>query len=104
MWSGADDRIRTGDLVITSDPLYRLSYVGPKKLKLPPCGGSLNKNDWWPDPDLNWGHTDFQSVALPTELSGHSITQYRTHLRGVGRYGGRSRTRTCGFMRVKHVL
>ena len=22
----------------------------------------------WYLPDLNWGHTDFQSVALPTEL------------------------------------
>ena len=21
------------------------------------------------DPDLNWGHMDFQSIALPTELS-----------------------------------
>ena len=27
---------------------------------------------WWPDPELNWGHKDFQSSALPTELSGHS--------------------------------
>ena len=26
---------------------------------------------WWRDPELNWGHTDFQSVALPTELSRH---------------------------------
>ena len=24
---------------------------------------------WWRDPGSNWGHTDFQSVALPTELS-----------------------------------
>ena len=24
----------------------------------------------WPDPELNWGHKDFQSSALPTELSG----------------------------------
>jgi hypothetical protein len=27
---------------------------------------------WWRDPDLNRGHTDFQSVALPTELSRHA--------------------------------
>ena len=27
---------------------------------------------WWPDPESNWGHKDFQSSALPTELSGHS--------------------------------
>ena len=26
--SGADDRIRTGDLVLTKDALYRLSYIG----------------------------------------------------------------------------
>ncbi len=25
---------------------------------------------WCPDPDLNQGHEDFQSSALPTELSG----------------------------------
>ena len=24
---------------------------------------------WWRDPELNWGHADFQSAALPTELS-----------------------------------
>ena len=27
-YSGADDRNRTGDLVLTKDVLYRLSYVG----------------------------------------------------------------------------
>ncbi len=26
---------------------------------------------WWPDPESNWGHGDFQSPALPTELSCH---------------------------------
>ena len=26
--------------------------------------------DWCPDPELNQGHVDFQSTALPTELSG----------------------------------
>ena len=26
--------------------------------------------EWWPDPESNWGHKDFQSSALPTELSG----------------------------------
>ena len=26
---------------------------------------------WWRDPDLNRGHIDFQSIALPTELSRH---------------------------------
>lgn len=27
--------------------------------------------EWCRDQDLNQGHTDFQSVALPTELSRH---------------------------------
>src|SRR4030065_1040719 len=26
---------------------------------------------WWPLPELNWGHEDFQSSALPSELKGH---------------------------------
>ncbi len=28
---------------------------------------------WWRDPDLNRGHIDFQSIALPTELSRQEI-------------------------------
>ena len=27
---------------------------------------------WWPVPESNWGHGDFQSPALPTELTCHS--------------------------------
>ncbi len=30
------------------------------------------KGKWWPHRDLNQGHTDFQSVALPTELCGRA--------------------------------
>gem|GEM_PF-3981275 len=26
------------------------------------------RSNKWRPPELNWGHTDFQSVALPTEL------------------------------------
>ena len=26
---------------------------------------------WWPEVELNHRHADFQSAALPTELSGH---------------------------------
>ena len=35
------------------------------------CYGTLPKNIWCPDSELNQGHGDFQSPALPTELSGH---------------------------------
>ncbi len=36
---------------------------------------------WWRLPESNWGHTDFQSVALPTELKrqpfkGFNITTF----------------------------
>ncbi len=30
---------------------------------------STNGWKWWRDPESNWGHKDFQSSALPTELS-----------------------------------
>jgi hypothetical protein len=35
---GAHDRNRTGDLVLTKDVLYRLSYVGP---------GPPDWSGWW---------------------------------------------------------
>ena len=28
-------------------------------------------NKWWLNPESNWGHRDFQSLALPAELSSH---------------------------------
>ena len=31
--------------------------------------------DWWPRPGSNRRHTDFQSVALPTELPSHGRSQ-----------------------------
>ena len=36
---------------------------------------------WWPEVELNHRHTDFQSVALPTELSG----PLKESLRGISR-------------------
>ena len=39
---------------------------------------------WCRDPDLNWGHLDFQSSALPTELS----RQRRRQSKCDGRTGG----------------
>ena len=28
---------------------------------------------WWPVAESNHGHSDFQSLALPTELTGHFV-------------------------------
>ena len=33
------------------------------------CGFIEQIEEWWQDPELNRGHKDFQSSALPTELS-----------------------------------
>ena len=32
---------------------------------------------WWRNPESNWGHKDFQSSALPTELSGQNKTSVK---------------------------
>ena len=34
---------------------------------------SFTGTDYCQDPDLNWRHEDFQSTALPTELSRHLV-------------------------------
>ena len=34
---------------------------------------------WWQDPELNRGHKDFQSSALPTELSCRTIVNIAFH-------------------------
>lgn len=33
IFTGADDQIRTGDLLITNQLLYRLSYIGTKRIQ-----------------------------------------------------------------------
>ncbi len=33
--------------------------------------------EWWPDSESNQGHDDFQSSALPTELSGHCVKEMK---------------------------
>lgn len=61
---GATSRTRTDDLPLTRRWLYQLSYCG----------------EWWLDPELNRGHMDFQSIALPTELSSlKSTIMKRSH-------------------------
>ena len=57
--NGAGERTRTADLRITNALLYQLSYTS----SVP--GVCLL---WCRPAESNCGHTDFQSVALPTEL------------------------------------
>ena len=37
------------------------------------CITTANSTKWWLNPGSNWGHKDFQSFALPTELSSHQF-------------------------------
>ncbi len=39
--------------------------------KIPTRHKASQDQSWWRDPELNRGHADFQSAALPTELSRH---------------------------------
>ena len=44
------------------------AFTSPKKTA--PFGSGQK---WWPDQESNQGHKDFQSSALPTELSGQKL-------------------------------
>ena len=45
----------------TKQSLFRLHVFLPE----------FGQKKWWPVPESNWGHGDFQSPALPTELTCH---------------------------------
>ena len=53
-WSGAGNEARTRYLHLGKVALYQMSYA----------------RRWCPEPESNQRHEDFQSSALPTELSG----------------------------------
>ena len=58
---GAGDRNRTNNLLITNQLLCQLSYTSVSPSRALIC--------WCLETDLNHRHADFQSTALPTELS-----------------------------------
>src|SRR5690606_18083746 len=51
--------------------------------------GRVKLEEWWQDPESNRGHKDFQSSALPTELS----CQSRTHIQPGPHLNGKNRFR-----------
>ena len=69
----------------------------PSNLSTPPCSGTrsfvrvnaktpttwigvFTRMSWWPVAESNHGHADFQSAALPTELTGQRGPHYRQDL------------------------
>ena len=58
--SGAEDGTRTRDPHLGKVMLYQLSHFRPNV---------QSTTRWCREPDSNWRHRDFQSRALPTELS-----------------------------------
>src|SRR3954468_5585614 len=58
--SGAEDGTRTRDPHLGKAMLYQLSHFRPN---VPSTAR------WCREPESNWRHRDFQSRALPTELS-----------------------------------
>src|SRR5699024_2661457 len=63
--------IRTPDNLIKSQVLYHLSYT-PLFNYISLCDRyDIHHREKCPEPESNQRHEDFQSSALPTELSGH---------------------------------
>src|SRR6187401_3676841 len=58
--NGAEDGTRTRDPHLGKVMLYQLSHFRPN---------DPSTTRWCREPDSNWRHRDFQSRALPTELS-----------------------------------
>src|ERR671915_162545 len=59
--SGAEDGTRTRDPHLGKVMLYQLSHFR--------SGCRATPGFWCREPESNWRHRDFQSRALPTELS-----------------------------------
>ena len=62
--------IRTPDNLIKSQVLYHLSYT-PLSNDILCVSDQIYYREKCPEPESNQRHEDFQSSALPTELSGH---------------------------------
>ena len=65
--------IRTPDNLIKSQVLYHLSYT-------PLFNLFVFRQTKCPEPESNQRHEDFQSSALPTELSGHVHVSFRSRV------------------------
>src|SRR5664280_1606343 len=84
---GAEDGVRTRDLNLGKVALYQLSHFRSCTAG-PPV--------WCREPESNWRHRDFQSRALPTELSRPDgltrlVARRRAENTTAHRWGGEAR-------------
>ncbi len=56
-----------------SEPSQETEDARPNVLPLNTLGERRRDAAEWSGPGLNWRHTDFQSVALPTELPDQNV-------------------------------
>ena len=83
--------------------MYRATESGPGSIRVDSfkLSGRLfldRWKKWWPNLELNQGHADFQSAALPTELFGHLLLFY---LHSEGTELQRARIKTVSPLLVK---
>ena len=55
------------------DSICDLPDLGGHRVEARPDSVGWNDEEWWLEPELNQRHKDFQSSALPTELSSQPI-------------------------------
>ncbi len=85
---GAGDGVRTRDLNLGKVMLYQLSHF--RSRTGPPM--------WCREPGSNWRHRDFQSRALPTELSRpEGLTRLAARRRAGGYHGPRTAFNRAGL-------
>jgi hypothetical protein len=65
----AGDGTRTRDLLLGKEVFYQLNYTR----KMAYCFHQAEKCR---EPESNWRHADFQSAALPTELSRPNVSAF----------------------------
>ena len=75
--AGLGHEVREPDVIDTDGTVHKGRLVRRVVTRTPhdfrrtaamrPCN---SLSGWWPGPESNWGHADFQSAALPTELPG----------------------------------
>ena len=60
----------------------------------------IGRKKWWLNPDLNWGHADFQSAALPTELFSHLLSRDKGRIQRIAMAFDKSKSSFKAFFAI----